>query len=279
MKILSTAINNPGFIELQKNSILKYVNSVVGAENTELIIFNDAKDWDDYTNFFNAHDINKNMVNKVCANRCYLKCIDVPNTFHRSIIDLKYRYVDTLNFMMTYMLNNPDKYLVIDSDMFFVDKLNFSQLDSCYFAYVEQSTDGLPSPNMFYIDTINLNNKESIKWDINQSDLDWLNLLKNNNEPDKIIKFNYLPSLLWTEKDIPSNIHYNIRAFLYNDRRNANGMFFSEIYNNNILHIKGGSNWLHNELNYLLNPYDPSDNMLKIYVTLTNIFRQTLNIL
>lgn len=51
MKIISVVVNNPIFIELQYNSIRKYVKST---EPIEYIIFNDAKNWPDSTNFNDA---------------------------------------------------------------------------------------------------------------------------------------------------------------------------------------------------------------------------------
>ena len=48
MKIVSVVVNNPNLIELQYNSIKKYFRT---DQHFELIIFNDAKDWPDVTNF------------------------------------------------------------------------------------------------------------------------------------------------------------------------------------------------------------------------------------
>jgi len=284
MKVLTTSVNNPAFIELQANSVKKFVQPNSG-DSVEFIVFNDAKDWNDYVNFGDT-SINKNMVNSVCNSRFHVKCIDIPNDQHQHIESLVLRYADSLTFMTKYMIANPDKYLVIDSDMFFTSAFNMSQLDGYYFGYPDQPqiSNGMtiysPLPNMFYIDTTCIPNQPMITWNIDTAAIDtggmnddWLNTL----DPSKVYKFSVLSSLNWTEKDIPNNIHGNIRGFLYNDPRNVNGQFFSEIYNNNIFHYKAGSNWMHKELQYLLNPSDPSSTMIKLNVHLTILLRQTFN--
>jgi hypothetical protein len=60
MKIVSVVVNNPTFIELQYNSIKTFFKSDT---DYELIIFNDAKEWGDITNFNNETTNNKYMSN------------------------------------------------------------------------------------------------------------------------------------------------------------------------------------------------------------------------
>lgn len=281
MKILSTSVNNPGFIELQNNSIKKYVNMVSGGEGVNLTVFNDAKNWNDFTNFNLSNKINKNMVSTVCNNRCYVTCIDVPNDSSQQATPLKARYASTLNTMMTYMFDNPDQYLVIDSDMFFVAPIDITQLNSCYFGYVDISGNGtdIPSPNMFYVDTVNLANKNLINWNITDGSVDaaWLASLKlEGGNAGKITEFTYLSSLTWDASNLPVNINSNVLNFFNYDPRNMSGKYYAEIYNNNILHFKAASNWLCNDLQPC-NPYNPD--MLKLIVRLTNVLRQTFTML
>ena len=274
MKILTAAVNNPGFLEMQSKSITKHVNSVSGGENISLIVFNDAKNWSNYTNFYKPEKINKNMIDMVCHNRLNKTCIDVSNDSSQSAQTLQTRYATVLNTMMTYMISNPDKYLVIDSDMVFVDDIDLTQFNSNYFGYVDIA--GAPSPNFFFIDTANLSSKESINWDITTpaNDTTWLTILKTDvANSGKIFEFSYLPSLTWNASDLPNNINSNLLTFLNYDFRNMGGHFFSEIYSNFVFHYKAGSNWMCEDL-IPCNPY--ITNMLMFNVRLTNQLKLAL---
>ena len=62
MKIVSVFTNNPLFIELQYNSIKKYVRE----SEPEIVIFNDAKSWADLTN---CGDLTiKQQITDMCKN-------------------------------------------------------------------------------------------------------------------------------------------------------------------------------------------------------------------
>jgi len=260
MKIVSVCVNNPIFIEMQYNSIKKFFK----CENEyEIIIFNDAKTWPDITNFGNV--TMKQQITNICK-KLNIPCINIPNLHHIKQQSASVRHSDSMNFITKFMMRFPDKYLILDSDMFFINYFDISEFNNYYFCYVnqiryiKQFAINYPWPNIFYIDIINIPYKHLINWSI-MKNCDsggrlflWLSKL----DKTKILQINWFSSGNWTENDIPVNINKNIKLFLNNDVRNKNGKYFSELYNNNILHYRGGSNWMkessntHKAMVYLL---------------------------
>ena len=119
MKIISIAANNPIFIELQYKTLKKFVNI-----DYEYIIFNDGKDWPDITNFGNIHEGKDGIIKK--CNELNIKCINIPNNHHRFNGGASGRHTDSLNFVLNYMRNKKDEYLMLDSDMFLVDHFDLN---------------------------------------------------------------------------------------------------------------------------------------------------------
>ena len=261
MKIVSVFVNNPMFIELQYNSIKKFFKC---DDDYEFIIFNDAKDWPDITNF---NDVTiKEQINNTC-NKLNIPCINIPNAHHKNQYAASLRHADSVNFITKYMLTNPDTYFLLDCDMFFVDHFDIKEFQPYYFCYINQSRNignaiiHYPWPNFFYLDIMNIPNKELIDWypahgcDSGGKCALWLSKL----EKEKILEIKHLYSCNWNENDIPKTIHTNVRLFLDNDVRNKNGKYFAELYHKKILHYRAASNWmnesfeLHNSMSKLLN--------------------------
>ena len=262
MKIVSVVVNNPTFIELQYNSIKSFFKSDT---DYELIIFNDAKEWGDITNFNDT--TMKQQITNICQT-LNIQCINIPNLHHKTQHFASIRHADSVNFITNFMLCNPDVYFMLDSDMFFVDYFDIKEFDKYYFCYVNQSrgTVNYPWPNLFYLNVHNIPNKNLINWDVDVG-LDaggkcaiWLSKL----EPDKILKLNHLYSGGWDETQIPKSINSNIKLFLNNDVRNQNGKYFAELYHNKILHYRAGSNWMNNS-------YD-------LHIFLTNLLKKTFSV-
>jgi hypothetical protein len=132
MKIITIVTTNPIFIELQYKTIKKFIKS---NEEIEFIVFNDSKDWPDITNF-NDVSIKTNIV-EICKS-LGIQCINIPNSHHINEFNASKRHADSMNFITEFMINNKDKYLIIDNDMFFVDKYDLDNLDNYYVGYVEQ---------------------------------------------------------------------------------------------------------------------------------------------
>jgi len=262
MKIITVTTNNPIFIEMQYNSIKKFCNF----EN-EFIVFNDAKSWQDITNFYDTTI--KNQITNTC-NKLNIKCIDIPNEQHKNSQNVSVRHGDSVNFITNFMINNSDSYLMIDCDMFFIDNFNINFFEQFNFCYIEQSRNidneiiYYPWPNLFYININNIEHKNLINWlpcpglDTGGKNKVWLSKLNN----EKKYKIQYLSSCNWSSNQIPNNINLNIKFFLDNDVRNIDNTYFAEIYNNNILHYRGGSNWMNQKKD--------------IHDILTNLLQKTL---
>ena len=248
MKIVCVTTNNPVFIELQYNSIKKFFKS---EKEPEIIIFNDAKNWPDLTNF-NDTTMKQQIIN-MCK-KLNIPCINIPNNHHRNQPSPSLRHGDSVNFISKFMLYNPDSYLMLDCDMFFIDYFDIKEFEKYDFCYINQSRTvnnniiNYPWPNYFYINIHNIPNKELLNWSTDEG-LDaggknalWLSKLDKN----KVLQINHLWSCHWNYQDLPKDININIRQFLDNDVRNTNGKYFAELYNEKILHYRGGSNWMNN---------------------------------
>ena len=260
MKIVSVVVNNPNLIELQYNSIKKYFRT---DQHFELIIFNDAKDWPDVTNF---NDITiKAQIVEMCK-KLNITCVNIPNSHHIRQIHASVRHGDSVNFITKFMLANPDIYFMLDSDMFLVDYVDIKELEKYYFCYINQSRTinniiiNYPWPNLFYLNVREIPEKNLIDWSV-ATGLDagggcalWISKL----DKERVLQIKHLPSCNWDEKDIPISINPKIRNFLDNDIRNQKGKYFAELYHKSILHYRAASNWmrdsyqLHNNMTGLL---------------------------
>lgn len=112
MKIVTAVVNNVDFIEIQYHTLKRYVKG-----EYEFIVFNDAKDFPDYTN---DGDITiKNQIERLCE-KLKIKCINIPNESHKINTCAASRCADSMNYILEYQKRNPEKYLLLDSDMFLI---------------------------------------------------------------------------------------------------------------------------------------------------------------
>ena len=119
MKVVTAVVNNPLFIELQYHSLKKYMPC-----DYEFIVFNDAKDFPDFTN---GGDITiRKQIEDICT-KLKIKCMNVSNEHHALHKVASYRTGDTMNIIMRYQLKYPDEYLLLDSDMFLVDTFDIEK--------------------------------------------------------------------------------------------------------------------------------------------------------
>jgi hypothetical protein len=59
-------------------------------------------------------------------------CINIPNNNHRTNFGASERTADSMNYILQYQKRKPDKYLLLDSDMFLIDYFDinkYSQYD------------------------------------------------------------------------------------------------------------------------------------------------------
>ena len=269
MKIVTAVVNNPIFIDIQYHTFKKYMKC-----DYEFIVFNDAKDFPDFTN---GNDTTiKDTIETVCK-KLGIKCINIPNDSHRTNDCPVKRCADSMNYILNYQKTNPDKYLLIDSDMFLVDDFNENNYENYNCAIVLQSRDNskinyiwnglyyfdfdkMKNMNIFNWNSCNLTNdaNQNICCDVGGMTKEWLKLIvssfpktddirytKNEYHRDNIYFIKHLWSCTLNESEIPDNLKNNSKLIEYikTDPRNKNGKFFCEIYDNKFLHYRAGGDW------------------------------------
>jgi len=273
MKIVTAVVNNVDFIKIQYHSLKKYFKG-----DWEFIVFNDAKDFPDFTN---GGDISiRNKITTLCFNLNII-CIDIPNEHHRFMHVASQRTANSMNYILEYQKENPDKYLLLDSDMFLVDYFDINKYAQYDCAVVLQSRNEFKTNyiwnGLYYFDMVKLKNIGVLNWDCkNGSDTgemteEWLQLqMQGKDMPntdairwtnktyhtDIVYFIKHLWSGSWNLSELPENLKGNeaLIGFLMNDTRNENGKIFCEIYDNVFLHYRAGGNWrgegmgLHGEL-------------------------------
>jgi hypothetical protein len=277
MKIVTSVVNNPLFIEIQYYTLKKYFQ---GEYN--FIVFNDAKNFPDFTN---GGDITiKKQIEDVCS-KFNITCINIPNEHHRQNTNAAIRCADSMNYILDYQKNNPDKYLLLDSDMFLVDYFDINKYSNFLCAIVLQSRNQFKINyfwnGIYYFDMTKMNNIELLNFncckfcDVGGMMQEWLKIqmgntpIPNTNEirwsnkkfhTNDIYFIKHLWSGSWDISELPKNLQLNTKLlyFLQNDIRNENGKFFCEIYDDVFLHYRAGGNWrnegltLHNNLSQML---------------------------
>ena len=262
MKIVTAVVNNPDFIEIQYHTLKKYFKA-----NYDFIVFNDAKDFSDFTNY---GDITiKQQIQDTC-DKLNIECINIPNHHHNKQKDACIRCADSMNYILEYQKTNPDKYLLLDSDMFLINDFDIEKYSNYDCAVVLQSRNNHRINyfwnGIYYFDIIKMKNLELLNWNTcNQCDVggmmqDWLKKqlgiypMPNTDEirwenktfhTNNIYFIKHLWSCTWDMSELPKNLENNANLidFLKNDTRNVNGKFFCEIYDNVFLHYRAGGNW------------------------------------
>ena len=259
MKII-TAVVNQIFIEIQYYTLKKYFQG-----EYEFIVFNDAKEFPDFTN---NNDITiKTQIQNICS-KLNITCINIINNHHINL-DMSSRHADTFNNnVLSYQLKNPDKYLLLDSDMFLVDYFDINKYSNYDCAIVLQTkyNTGYLWPGLCYFDMKKNKCFELINWNLlpgfdsgsmtkdwlkkqmgnipipNTNEIRWTN---NNFHTNDIYFIKHLWSCSWDISELPKNLEGKIKLidFLKNDVRNVNDKFFCEIYDNVFLHYRAGGNW------------------------------------
>ena len=253
MKVITSVVNNPRFIEIQYHTLKRHMKC-----EYEFIVFNDAKPFPDFTN---GNDVTiRTRINETCK-KLGIRCVEIPNLQHMTKIRAELRCADACNFMLKYQLDHPDKYLVIDSDMFLIDSFDYSNYDA---AVVIQERGPIQYiwNGLVYFDTTRIMNKELLSWDpIPGCDVGgkmnrWLKqqpthpptgefLMRSDSSytSGKIYYIRHLWSCSWDLTELPES-QKHLTYFLLTDPRNVNGKFFCEIYDGKFLHYRAGGNWL-----------------------------------
>jgi hypothetical protein len=201
-----------------------------------------------------------------------ITCINLNNDSHISIQSGSHRHSITLNEILKYQLSNPDKYLLLDADMILIDYLDIDKYQNKSAVLLQERGDVRYAwPGLFYFDTTTTTNLELFNWYVNfgvtdtggmtelwlkaqmmdgekfpsTNDLRWKRDVDYNTSKVYFIK--HLWSLTWNENELPDNLkgNDNLITFLKNDKRNKDGKFFCEIYDDVFLHYRGGGcNWM-----------------------------------
>jgi hypothetical protein len=267
MKIITTVVNNPIFIEIQYYTFKKYFQG-----EYEFIVFNDAKDFPDYTN---GNDITiKTQIQNICS-KLNITCINISNEHHINL-DISRRHADTFNkHVLSYQLKNPDKYLLLDSDMFLIDYFDINKYSNydCAIVLQTRNNTGYLWPGLCYFDMTKMKDFELINWnllpgfDTGGMTKEWLkkqmgnipipniNDIRFTNEEfhvNDIYFMKYLWACSWDISELPKNLQDNKKLidFIKNDIRNVDGKFFCEIYDNLFLHYRSGGNWRNEGMNF-----------------------------
>ena len=269
MKVVTAVVNNPVFIEIQYYTLQKYMKC-----DYEFIVFNDAKRFADYSN--GGDETIANKIEEVCK-MLGIPCHNIPNEHHRTETDAAERCADAMNYILKYQLENPDKYLIIDSDMFLIDDYNGTEYAAYDCAIVMQERKDIRYfwNGLAYFDIPKMKNKEKLNWstayrcDVGGAMQEWLQLqtssfplvkdirydTSKSHHCDGIYYIRHLNSTSWDDSEMPECVRVKkLSEFLRSDPRNKNGKFISEIYDNKFFHYLAGGNWnregmvLHNDL-------------------------------
>lgn len=246
MKVIVSVVNNPLFIRFQYELLKRFM-----PVSYELIIFNDAKSFPDYSNFNNPNL--RDEISELCHN-LNITCIDIDNSHHQTITtNASKRHIETLNIMRDFMNAYPDDYIMLDSDMFPIAPIDITKYSkyNCG-AVVEQYGEDKTYmwPVLFFMNPTKVPNWDLVNWDLapgcDTGGASYLWLDKQKLErPSELYFMKHLWSCKWNLADLPTNItNPDIVEFLVTDLRNKDGNFWSEIYDDTFLHYRAGSNWI-----------------------------------
>lgn len=270
MKIITCVVNNPIFIEIQYHTLKKYMRN-----EYEYIVFNDAKDYIDDTNGGNIKI--KEEINNTCK-RLGIKCIEIPNNynFNKNLKCPSTRTALGMNFMLKYQLANPDKYLILESDMFLIDYLdvnerynNYKTAFNLHSRIEEEKIINYAWVGIVYLDMTKIDDGYYLDWGLNYGITDtgglselWINKQLKENEKyptmyeiifnrydnyntDNVYLIKNRRGHTWRIEEIPENLknREKLKEFMRNDKRNIGELIFSEIYDDIFYHYVAGCNW------------------------------------
>jgi len=242
MKVIVPVVNNPTFVRLQALLLKKFMPC-----DYEFIVFNDAKAFPDYSNFNNP------TLRQDITQTCHslgITCILLDNHHHQFYnVGASTRHTDTLRIMKQYMMEHPDSYLMIDSDMFPISTIPIQKYASYSSGAIVSQQRGEKEymwPNLFYFDTRIISDFEQINWDLSPGcdtggmSQEWLKKQKRDN----VFFIQHLCSLGWGFVQLPDKFHQTeLVNFLQQDLRNQDNKYWCEIYDECLLHYRAGSNW------------------------------------
>lgn len=267
MKIITVSTGNAKYIEIQYKTFKKYMKT-----DYEFIVVNACVTKKDFSNFGDENILNKA---KDTCEKYNIKFInffdDNEQEFYNNINNPPARHSFVLRYIVNFMKDNADKYLIIDSDMFLIDYFDIEEYNNYYTAIVIQEREYLKYawPGFFYINMktapmlnlftdFNIGSFNNIYTDTGGGTYKWLNNIEVNFPSANNIRKNdynmynknnikyvkHLWSLSWDESEYPKNLSKEILNFCKKDKRNQNNKYFSEIYDKKFFHVRAGSGWM-----------------------------------
>jgi hypothetical protein len=240
LRILTTVCNQPDFVRAQVKALKKWIRV-----EYEFVVFNDAKDWPDITNFGDC--TMRRQIEDVCK-ELGIVCIPVQNIHHRHLHSASHRHCDTLRCVMEYVRNTGvGRYWMIDSDMWPIGPYSEELLNLRFQGtgtFVRQEREGIVYawPNLWWLSVRRVEDLDGLSWnlapqcDTGGASAQWM--ARNNVrwlDPHR-------GSCAWGPGDSLLQI-LDVQKFLDEDPRNTNNKYWSEIYDDRLFHIRAGSNW------------------------------------
>lgn len=246
LHIQTPVVNNPTFIELQHKTLKFFVQG-----DYDFTVYNDAKDWPDYSNFGNGEL--RREIQRTCE-RLNIPCINLNHPHHHHETNASVRTADTNNDMLDDQRTARGNYLVLDSDMFPIYPFQTNIYGKYDAAFVPQQREHGGKVldyfwnGIYYFNIDVLEPQDVMNWAAGPHDGVWtdtgggmykfLRESKNN-----FYKIPHLVSCQWSIRDYPIHLDFKWLEYIQNDPRNTKDAFFSEIYDDIFFHFRAGGNW------------------------------------
>jgi hypothetical protein len=246
LHIQTAVVNNPTFIELQHTTLKHFVDG-----SYDFTVFNDAKDWPDFSNF-NDGSVRR-AIQRTCE-RLNIPCINLHNEHHKMQQSASHRTADSNNAMLEIQKRTQEKYLVLDSDMFPIAPFKTNKYTGFDVAYVPQTRSNDAKTltyiwnGIYYFDMAKVSPKEKLSWAMDNIDGVWtdtggamyyfLEESKNN-----FYKIQHRSSCHWSALEYPLSCDTRWLNYIKNDVRNVEGKFYAELFDSTFFHFRAGGNW------------------------------------
>ncbi len=288
IKVITTVASWPEALELQKLSLLKYMQ-----EPFELI---GVIDTPTKAGPYNLWDPNLRTKAIIIAEKICERIIVIPEKIHldrsqifkstkeKSGTNANLRASDSLQYAFNHeILNNQSKVLILDNDMFPISGFSWEEkmkgkfcrsvIHTSQSKYRKRKISYLWSGLMF-IDSVKIPFKEiwsfdcgkinGVRVDVSGNTYFWLEKVKQNNLESQFEKINHYPSLQWNNSNFTNIFSKAIRRYIEDDDRNINNNYYTEFYDDVFLHFRAGSNW----------NKEPATKVKKRIKDFTNSFKQ-----
>jgi len=244
LHIYTAAVNSPKFIELQAHAFRYYISG-----HYDFTVFNDAKDFPDYTN--GGVPGGRADIRRTCE-RLNIPCIDISNGHHQQerYGNASDRCADSVNVMFDVQRGTRDRYLTVDSDLFPIHPMSSALYAEYDCAYVEHHRTlcghrvNYMWPGLCYVDMATVEPKGLLQWDCMPA-LDcggattrFLAATRN-----RLYRIPYMGSQQWTADQYPASMDTRWRDYAVGDVRSSDGKMWPDIFDNQFMHFRAGSNW------------------------------------